>query len=159
MNEPIAKHNGVTYHKLKDLEPWSFLPLFSTLSESPTYTSWTYQIFLDDPNDLCFAAVFDHKLVGCCLAFYDFMHECFNIGAIVVDEQYQNRGIAGHLFDLVKASILENHEFAVITLETEAHNEKAIRFYAKKGFIAVARTAIYYVNSSDAIMMKTEIRR
>lgn len=88
------------------------------------------------------------KIIGC--IDYSFLDNRIEINYIIVQEEYQHRGIATRMLEYMieKSEAIEN-----ITLEVSIKNIKAINFYHKNGFIDASIRKNYYSDGTDAIMM------
>lgn len=60
----------------------------------------------------------------------EFGKECIWVEDIYIKEAFRGRGIGGRFFDLVN----EKYPEAIVRLEVEEENERAIRVYRKNGF-------------------------
>lgn len=89
-----------------------------------------------------------NNIIGC--IDYSFFDNRIEINYIIVEEEYQHKGIATKMLEYMieKYKTIEN-----ITLEVSTKNIKAINFYHKNGFIDVSIRKNYYSSGDDAIMM------
>ena len=71
----------------------------------------------------------------------------YELFEIAVDENYRNRGYANKLIDKLPSDM-------DIFLEVSENNINAIKLYKKNNFIELARRKKYYLDNSDAIVMR-----
>lgn len=78
---------------------------------------------------------------------------------LAVDEKYRGQHIATRLL-MMAVSIFQNCDIHKITLEVKAHNDVAVSFYKKFGFIVDRKVPGYYEDGSDAYVMffKTDFK-
>lgn len=73
--------------------------------------------------------------------------DCYELFEIAVDENYRNKGFANKLIDKLPSDM-------DIFLEVSENNINAIKLYKKNNFIELARRKKYYLDNSDAIVMR-----
>ena len=73
--------------------------------------------------------------------------DCYELLEIAVDENYRNKGFANKLIDKLPSDM-------DIFLEVSENNINAIKLYKKNNFIELARRKKYYLDNSDAIVMR-----
>ena len=71
----------------------------------------------------------------------------YELFEIAVDENYRNKGYANKLIDKLPSDM-------DIFLEVSENNINAIKLYKKNNFIELARRKKYYLDNSDAIVMR-----
>ena len=71
----------------------------------------------------------------------------YELFEIAVDKNYRNRGYANKLIDKLPSDM-------DIFLEVSENNINAIKLYKKNNFIELARRKKYYLDNSDAIVMR-----
>ena len=106
---------------------------------------------LENPFSFLYVAIEEEKIVG----FIDFWIT-FDIGQlnqIAVLPSFRRKGIASVLLEKAFQMMYEKRVVNV-TLEVRYHNEKAIQFYQKHGFIKTLTKKAYYDNGDDAYYME-----
>ena len=76
----------------------------------------------------------------------------WEIMQIVVDQQYQRRGLALQLFTFIVVEAKQK-QIQKIELEVRVSNHAAISLYEKIGFTRVGIRKKYYSNGEDAVLM------
>lgn len=99
----------------------------------------------NNPMASYFVAVIEDRIVGYIGAW---VADNTSILNFCVLDDYQKQGIGGLLFDeVLKIKV------GMLSLEVSVTNEKAIRFYTKRGFVKALLRKNYYSNHEDAILM------
>ena len=75
-----------------------------------------------------------------------------HIISLAVDKKFRGQHIATRLL-MMAISIFKNCDIHRITLEVKAHNEVAVAFYEKFGFVIDRKVPKYYEDGSDAYVM------
>ena len=75
-----------------------------------------------------------------------------HIIALAVDEKFRGRHIATRLL-MMAMTIFKNCDIHRITLEVKSHNDVAVAFYKKFGFVIDRKVPNYYEDGSDAYVM------
>ena len=75
-----------------------------------------------------------------------------HIIALAVDKKFRGRHIATRLL-MMAMTIFKNCDIHRITLEVKSHNDIAVAFYKKLGFVIDRKVPNYYEDGSDAYVM------
>ena len=75
-----------------------------------------------------------------------------HIIALAVDKKFRGRHIATRLL-MMAMTIFKNCDIHRITLEVKSHNDIAVAFYKKFGFVIDRKVPNYYEDGSDAYVM------
>ena len=75
-----------------------------------------------------------------------------HIIALAVDKRFRGRHIATRLL-MMAMTIFKNCDIHRITLEVKSHNDVAVAFYKKFGFVIDRKVPNYYEDGSDAYVM------
>ena len=75
-----------------------------------------------------------------------------HIIALAVDKEFRGRHIATRLL-MMAMTIFKNCDIHRITLEVKSHNDIAVAFYKKLGFVIDRKVPNYYEDGSDAYVM------
>ena len=75
-----------------------------------------------------------------------------HIIALAVDKRFRGRHIATRLL-MMAMTIFKNCDIHRITLEVKSHNDIAVAFYKKFGFVIDRKVPNYYEDGSDAYVM------
>ena len=75
-----------------------------------------------------------------------------HIIALAVDKKFRGQHIATRLL-MMAITIFKNCDIHMITLEVKSHNEVAVAFYKKFGFVIDRKVPNYYEDGSDAYVM------
>ena len=75
-----------------------------------------------------------------------------HIIALAVDKKFRGRHIATRLL-MMAMTIFKNCDIHRITLEVKSHNDVAVAFYKKFGFVIDRKVPNYYEDGSDAYVM------
>ena len=75
-----------------------------------------------------------------------------HIIALAVDNQFRGQHIATRLL-MMALTIFKNCDIHKITLEVKSHNDVAVAFYKKFGFVIDRKVPNYYEDGSDAYVM------
>ena len=75
-----------------------------------------------------------------------------HIIALAVDKKFRGQHIATRLL-MMAMTIFKNCDIHRITLEVKSHNDIAVSFYKKLGFVIDRKVPNYYEDGSDAYVM------
>lgn len=75
-----------------------------------------------------------------------------HIIALAVDKKFRGQHIATRLL-MMAMTIFKNCDIHRITLEVKSHNDIAVSFYKKFGFVIDRKVPNYYEDGSDAYVM------
>ena len=75
-----------------------------------------------------------------------------HIIALAVDKKFRGQHIATRLL-MMAITIFKNCDIHRITLEVKSHNDIAVSFYKKFGFVIDRKVPKYYEDGSDAYVM------
>ena len=75
-----------------------------------------------------------------------------HIIALAVDKKFRGQHIATRLL-MMAMTIFKNFDIHRITLEVKSHNDIAVSFYKKFGFVIDRKVPNYYEDGSDAYVM------
>lgn len=110
-------------------------------------------------HDLLIVLVKDkagEQIAGYVLVLYRTGTSLARLYSIAVDPQHQGKGIARVLMDTAEEIARERH-CALMRLEVQVENIRAIRLYEKYAYRDIGRIANYYEDGSDALRMEKRI--
>jgi ribosomal protein S18 acetylase RimI-like enzyme len=114
--------------------------VFTPQEVSNLYRTWDeYEVthLFNSESDYMLVAEIDEKLVGFCLgSVIDKARSAWNYGHLLwlaVEPDVAGKGVAGELFEEFR-SIMEKEGVRMLMVDTQADNERAIRFFERKGF-------------------------
>lgn len=132
---------------IDDLAPVFHLgeEIFTADTSPNLYRTWDeYEVtslFLED-SDLCIVAEMEKKVVGFVMGTtIEKRHSSWKYGYLIwlgVSPECQKQGVAHRLFKAFHNLMLEE-EVRMILVDTEANNQKALRFFQRLGFVKPRR--------------------
>ncbi|RKP26902.1 acyl-CoA N-acyltransferase [Syncephalis pseudoplumigaleata] len=155
----MASDRPVAYTVYRDERQ---LPAIIALLEadlSEPYSIYTYRYFIHGWPSLCFlipqGSVDRGRPIGVIVCKLDEHRGALRgyIGMLAVAPACRKRGIGSQLVRWA-VDAMRDQRADEIVLETEAHNEKALRLYEQLGFVRDKRLYRYYLNGVDAFRLK-----
>ncbi len=114
--------------------------VFTPQDVSNLYRTWDeYEVthlFNVEPENML-VAEYDDRLIGFCLgSVIQKARSAWSYGHLLwlaVEPEYEGKGVAGMLFEQFR-KIMENLGIRMLMVDTQADNEKALKFFQRKGF-------------------------
>jgi GNAT superfamily N-acetyltransferase len=95
-----------------------------------------------------FIAIMDEKIVGWVHAFKSLFLESkpfIEIGGLVVDETYRNKGIGKKLFERIKQWCVEK-QISTLRVRSQLKRKEAHQFYLNNGFTEIKEQKVFQID-------------
>jgi len=120
--------------------------------EGIAYTPEEIALGLAQPGAFVLVAEVENQVVAFLLA-YQKKRPVGHIVTIDVHPDFRQRGIGYQLMELAEERLRRGGAMRIV-LEVSVHNDPAIQFYAKLGYLTRRLLPHYYRDSSDAYLME-----